>query len=112
VGAVFAARLAELLADRLPSEASTAPGVNSLTPELVAGLPEAFRLPIIASYNDALMPIFLVVVPLALAAAAVLLFLVEAPLATTIQREGTGSTSESAGQKTESTEETGPMLLP
>lgn len=96
VGAVFAARLTGLLADRVPAEAAAAPGVSSLTPELVAGLPEALRLPIVASYNDALMPIFLAVVPLALAAAAVLVFLIEAPLATTIRGEGASGQDQGA----------------
>ena len=41
-----------------------------------------------SSYNDALIPVYLVMVPLALAAAAVLVFLIETPLATTISREG------------------------
>lgn len=70
--------------------------MSSLTPELVAGLPEALRLPIVASYNDALMPIFLAVVPLALAAAAVLVFLIEAPLATTIRGEGASGQDQGA----------------
>lgn len=91
VGSVFAARLADLLSARLPADSASgggSPDAASLTPELVAGLPDALRTAIVSSYNDALIPVYLVMVPLALAAAAVLVFLIETPLATTISREG------------------------
>lgn len=86
VGSVFVARLSDLLAERLPAAPGEG-GTGSLTPALVQGLPDALRIPIVASYNDALMPIFLVMVPLALAAVIALCFIVERPLSTRIERE-------------------------
>lgn len=89
VGSVFATRLTELLTQRLPAAAAEAApgGTNSLTPAVVAALPETLREPIIASYNDALTPIFLWIMPLALIAAALLCFVKEKPLATTIEHD-------------------------
>ncbi|GIG29248.1 MDR family MFS transporter [Cellulomonas marina] len=89
VGSVFATRLADLLTERLPAAAtrSTPGGANSLTPAVVAGLPEAFRNPIIASYNDALTPIFLWIMPLALIATVLLCFVKEKPLATSVEHD-------------------------
>lgn len=86
VGSVFAARLTTLLDERLPS-GGTSGGANSLTPDVVRQLPDALRLPIIESYNDALAPIFLYIAPLAIAAAILLCFLRVVPLATTIDRD-------------------------
>jgi len=86
VGSVFVTRLTDLLAERLPASPGDG-GTGSLTPALVQQLPDALRDPIVASYNDALMPIFLVMAPLAIAAVIVLGFIVERPLATSIERE-------------------------
>jgi hypothetical protein len=49
-------------------------------------LPHALRDPILLGYNDALVPLFLYMVPLALLAFALLCFLKEVPLATSIDR--------------------------
>ncbi len=89
VGSVFAGRLADQLAERLPAAAleGGAGGANSLTPAVVASLPEALRNPIVASYNDALTPIYLWIVPLGLLAAALLCFVAEKPLATSIEQD-------------------------
>ncbi|MFI7583979.1 MDR family MFS transporter [Kocuria sp. M1N1S27] len=89
VGSVFAGRLADLLAERLPAGAleGGAGGANSLTPAVVASLPEALQDPIVSSYNDALTPIYLWIVPLGLLAAALLCFVAEKPLATTIEKD-------------------------
>jgi EmrB/QacA subfamily drug resistance transporter len=89
VGSVFAGRLADLLAQRLPAQATSGAGggTNSLTPAAVTALPEAIRNPIITSYNDALTPIFLWIVPLALAAALLLCFVKEKALATSLERD-------------------------
>ncbi|GAA0995337.1 MDR family MFS transporter [Acrocarpospora macrocephala] len=86
VGAVFAARLTSFLAERLPASAGTASGSNSFTPALVNSLPAALRTPIIKSYNEALLPIFLVMAPLAILSVAALCFVVEKPLSTTIEQ--------------------------
>ena len=57
------------------------------TPDLVRGLPEAIRQVIVGAYSDALTPVFLYMVPLVIAAAIVLVFLREKPLATSIERD-------------------------
>lgn len=92
VGAIFASRLTEFLTARLSGlgAGSGGPDVHSLTPGAVAGLPEAIRVPIVASYHDALLPIVLWLIPFALLAVIVLLFVKEKPLATTVDntREG------------------------
>lgn len=89
VGSLFAGRLAELLTERLPAAAGgEAPGgSNSLTPALVSQMPPEVRDLIISSYNDALTPIFLWMVPLALVSAVVLFFVKEKPLATTVEHD-------------------------
>ena len=89
VGSVFASRLAELMAERVPAAAleGGAGGANSLTPAVVASLPQALQDPIVTSYNDALTPIYLWIMPLGLLAAAVLCFVAEEPLATTIDQD-------------------------
>lgn len=88
VGSVFATRLVDLLSERLPAgAAASAGGVESLTPEFVNALPDALRQPIVTSYNDALAPIFLYVVPLTVLATVLLLLIREKPLATTIERD-------------------------
>ena len=90
VGSVFVTRLHDLLAERLPSAAANASvDANSLTPGTVQNLPDALRLPVIDSYNDALLPIFLFMVPLTLIALVLLLFVEEKPLATQIDRGAT-----------------------
>src|SRR5690606_35579834 len=87
VGSLFATRLTELLMQRLPAGGSAAGGINSLTPSGVKHLPDALREVIDLAYNDALTPLFLYMVPLALAAFVLLLFVTEVPLATTIERD-------------------------
>lgn len=89
VGSVFASRLAELMAERVPAAAleGGAGGANSLTPAVVASLPQALQDPIVTSYNDALTPIYLWIMPLGLLAATVLCFVAEKPLATTIEQD-------------------------
>ncbi|WP_104135879.1 MULTISPECIES: hypothetical protein [unclassified Cryobacterium] len=52
VGNLFAARLTEVLTERMPAGAAGA--VNSFTPAMVRDLPEAARQIIIGGYNDAL----------------------------------------------------------
>lgn len=86
VGSVFAVRLTTLLAERLPA-AGGAGDSNAFTPAAINELPDALRIPIVESYNEALLPIFLLMVPLAIASAIVLSFVKEKPLATAIKRE-------------------------
>lgn len=86
VGSVFASNLAGLLADRLSAAGGTAAdSASDFTPALVHGLPEQVQDVIIGSYNDALTPVFLALVPLALLAAVVLAFIKPAPLAQTVE---------------------------
>jgi hypothetical protein len=89
VGSLFASRLTGLLAERLPAMATggEAAGSNSLTPALVAGLPAPIRDAVISSYNDALTPIFIWMVPLALIASVLMCFVKEKSLATSIEHD-------------------------
>ncbi|NLV78944.1 MAG: MFS transporter [Rhodococcus sp.] len=84
VGSVFTARLAMLVTERVPSDAIPGSSPNSLTPDAVHALDDAARIPLLESYNDALTPIYLVIAPLAVVAAIALCFVVEKPLATTL----------------------------
>ncbi|WP_109471390.1 MDR family MFS transporter [Ornithinimicrobium cavernae] len=85
VGSLFTSRLVQLVADKLPTGTGPEDGAHSLTPELVNGLPDALREVIIQSYNEALIPVFLYMVPLALVAAVVLLFVREKELSTSVE---------------------------
>jgi EmrB/QacA subfamily drug resistance transporter len=87
VGSLFASRLMGLLSDQLPEGSDAAGGITSLTPVRVHVLPHALRDPILLGYNDALVPLFLYMVPLALLSFVLLCFLKEVPLATTIDRD-------------------------
>jgi EmrB/QacA subfamily drug resistance transporter len=89
VGSLFVARLTSLLTERMPAGASAANGgaADSFTPELVKSLPAAVRSIIVGAYNDALTPVFLYMVPLMLVAAVLLCFVIEKPLATTLDRD-------------------------
>jgi MFS family permease len=86
IGSLFASRLMDILSRRLPGGSHAAGGITSLTPDGVRALPHALRDPILLGYNDALVPLFLYMVPLALVAFGLLCFLKEVPLATSIDR--------------------------
>ncbi|MEP6562761.1 MAG: MFS transporter, partial [Nakamurella sp.] len=62
-------------------------GENSLTPAMVRGLPAGIKNVIVGAYNDALTPIFLYMVPLVIVGLILLVFVVEKPLATSIERD-------------------------
>ncbi|MFC4222402.1 MDR family MFS transporter [Lysinibacter cavernae] len=88
VGSLFVNRLTTLMAERMPAEAGAAGGgdmSNSLTPAVVKALPEQLKDIIVGSYNDALTPVFLYMLPLLVIAAVLLCFVVEKPLATTVE---------------------------
>jgi len=87
VGSLFVARLTDLLAERMPAGAADGGASNSFTPAIVRDLPDAVRDVIVGSYNDALTPVFLYMVPLVIVAAILLCFVKEKPLATTIERD-------------------------
>lgn len=99
VGSVFASRLADLLAERLPGGLSANGGSGSLTPALVQSLPDAVRLPIISSYSEALTPIFAWISPLAVLGGLLLTFIIAKPLATTVEGEGADEPPAVAGAK-------------
>ena len=87
VGSMFAVRLTGLLSGRLPEGAGPAADISSLTPGLVMSLPEPIRNVIVESYNEALIPIFIYMVPLALVTALMTWFIEERPLATRVGDE-------------------------
>ena len=94
IGSVFTARLMTNLAESLPAKAKGAADASAqLTPAKAAELPAPIHDAVIASYNDALVPIFLWVVPLLTIAAAILLFIKEIPLATTVGKQGSTRTT-------------------
>lgn len=83
VGSLFTARLLTLLGERLPSGGAGG-DINGLTPGAVQDLPDAVRDVIVGSYNDALTPVFLLMVPVAVISFFLLLLVKEVPLRTTI----------------------------
>ncbi|GAB10469.1 drug resistance efflux protein [Gordonia araii NBRC 100433] len=87
VGSVFASRLIASLATKLSGTGAAqagAEGRNHLTPAAVNALPDTVRLPIVEAYNEALLPIFLFLVPLAVIAFGVLCFIDQKELATSV----------------------------
>ena len=100
IGSVFTARLMTNLADSLPAKVQGAAGASGqLTPAKAAELPAPIHDAVVASYNDALVPIFLWVVPLLAIAAVILLFIKEIPLATTVGKpENTRTTLEEGSE--------------
>ena len=88
VGSLFVAKLTQLLSERMPAGAASASGgENSLTPAVVRDMPAGIKNVIVSSYNDALTPIFLYMVPLVIVGLILLVFVVEKPLATSIERD-------------------------
>ncbi|GLY30757.1 MDR family MFS transporter [Kineosporia sp. NBRC 101731] len=65
VGAVFTSRLTDQLATRLDASSAQSVGnTDALTPALVHALPQAAQDAVIASYQHALTPVFLYLIPL------------------------------------------------
>ncbi len=85
VGTMYTTRLMTLLTQRLASHPAAPPDLDptSLTPGMVHHLPEAVRSAVVSSYNEALTPVFLLIVPLMLLAGVALFFIEEKPLALT-----------------------------
>lgn len=100
VGTLFTNRLMSLLADGLSSLPGQAGGAglegDSLTPAVVHQSPSAVRGVVASAYNEALTPVFLYLLPLVLAGAALLLFVKEKPLAATNETSG-ADPSQAAG---------------
>ena len=93
VGVIFAGRLTDLIAERMPAQAQAAmqgsgsDASSGLTPELVDSLPAPIQDVITSSYNDALTPIFMVMIPLVVLALILMAFIPETPLATSMKRD-------------------------
>lgn len=88
VGTLFATKLTELLTNRLPASGTGGAGnSNSFTPDLVNHLPTRIHDIVVSSYNEALTPVFLYMVPLIAIAVILLSFVKEKPLATTIKKD-------------------------
>lgn len=83
VGAMFTSRLTDLLADRMPD--GGAGDLNSLTPATVHALPEAIHDVVVGAYNDALTPVFAMLIPMLLAGLVLAVFIQETPLRTSIE---------------------------
>ncbi|AZK97418.1 MFS transporter [Streptomyces tsukubensis] len=81
-GTLFAQRLTEALADKLPGATGLPAGIDpeSVTPELVHGLPPEVRDAYIAAYAEAMPRIFLYLVPVLLLGLLIACFLKEKPL--------------------------------
>lgn len=80
-GTLFARRLADALAERVPARAGTAvPDPESLTPQLVHAMPTPLRDAYIAAYADAMPRIFLYLVPVLVLGLIIAFFLKEKPL--------------------------------
>ncbi|WP_084104389.1 MDR family MFS transporter [Demequina sp. NBRC 110056] len=98
VGSLFTSRLLELLTERLPADALAASGgTHSLTPAAVVGLPEQIHDVVVQSYNDALTPVFLLMVPLSVLGVLLLLFIKETPLRTTVDKDAVAESIEVDG---------------
>lgn len=83
VGTLFTSRLVALLTERMGGLGSGAVNQNSLTPAMVAQLPEEVRSIIVTSYNEALAPIYLYIVPIMVLGMLMLFWVKEKPLALT-----------------------------
>ncbi|MEU2895996.1 MFS transporter [Streptomyces sp. NPDC001273] len=78
-GTLFAGRLTDALAARLPADAAT-PDAGSLTPELVHALPPRLRDAYVQAYADAMPRVFLYLVPVLVVGLLIAFFLKEKPL--------------------------------
>ncbi|WAZ25140.1 MFS transporter [Streptomyces cinnabarinus] len=80
-GTLFADRLTDALADRLPASAGGGlPGPESITPQAVHALPPGLRDAYIQAYADAMPRIFLYLVPVLVLGLLIAFFLKEKPL--------------------------------
>ncbi len=89
VGGIFTARLGDLLAARVPVSAGV--DLGGLTPAMMAALPPEVRAAVAGAYNDALTPVFALLVPVVLASSVLLLLVREVPLATGPAAPGRGT---------------------
>lgn len=86
VGTMFTSRLTADLAGKLPPSDNIS--LATLTPAAVDKLPDSIQVVIAQGYSDALIPLFLYFVPLAIGAFLLSLFIQQHPLAKSIQHKG------------------------
>lgn len=86
VGTMFTSRLTADLAGKLPPSDNIS--LATLTPAAVDKLPDSIQAVIAQGYSDALIPLFLYFVPLAIGAFLFSLFIQQHPLAKSIQHKG------------------------
>ncbi len=98
VGTLFTSRLVGQLTERLGALGGESPPVDShsLTPAIVAQLPEEVKNAVVTSYNEALTPVYLYITPLMVVAFVLFLFIKERPLAVTNEAPATESLSTGA----------------
>nr|WSZ99399.1 MFS transporter [Streptomyces sp. NBC_00857] len=101
-GTLFAGRLTDALADRLPAGADL-PEPQSITPQLVHALPPALRDPYVQAYADAMPRIFLYLVPVLVLGLLIAFFLKEKPLVSQNAAEPTAFPTEPTAYPTEPT---------
>ncbi|WP_329436632.1 MULTISPECIES: MDR family MFS transporter [unclassified Streptomyces] len=102
VGAVFASRLTDQLATRLPADAASKVGdSDSLTPALVRALPADLRATVVSSYQEALVPIFLYLVPVFAVGLVLAFVLKEKPLADNEDWHAENETARPGGEEKE-----------
>lgn len=97
VGSLFTAHLIRLMAERVPTDVAQDVDLSSLTPGIVSTLSPEAQNGVISSYNDALTPVFLLLVPLLALSFVLLLFVKEEKLATSIERDVVAQSLETDG---------------
>lgn len=88
VGSIFSSRLLAAVQENVAPLVGSSGGsvdANSMTPAGIQALPEPLKDAVVLSYNQALIPIYLWLIPLVLLAVVLLCFVKPKPLATTIE---------------------------
>ncbi len=67
------------------SEGFSTKSIGSLTPSVLESLPAPLHEALVTSYNDGLTPVFLMLVPVMVLAAAIVFFVREEPLKETVE---------------------------
>lgn len=86
VGAIFTSRLTDLLTERMPAGSGTG-DANAFTPAAVNALPDQIREVIVGAYNDALTPVFAMLIPMVLVGLILVSFIKEVPLRSTLETD-------------------------
>lgn len=86
VGTLFTTRLAEYVGGKIPSDLHVS--LSTLTPDVFNKLPHAVQAIVAAGYHEALIPLFLYLMPLLVAAAILVLFVKQKPLSEQVDNTG------------------------